>query len=393
MDLNSLAAKDLKVIKSYKIEKPFNKWQVINLPIDIYNYSNKDLSNLRLLNIKGSDTNEVPFLINYTKIKSVSPKFEVINEVEKDGFSFFTFKLIDNSEINRINLDFGNQDYDLLVFLEGSNDNKEWFTILKNVRIFNITTLNNQKYSYNLLKFNNTKYKYYRVKTKSENKLSLNSVELQQNAVTIDSNSLFNSYTIDYKYDKKENTGNYNFNFNSKVKLSSIFLEQITNKDYVRDITIQTSLNKREGLQTIAYANYSSKDSNLINLDNPIVDNIVISINHNDNYPIEIPSFKLFIKRDYLIAKFDSYEGDFILTVCKDLENFGSYDINYFINTIPESVKELAIISNIENQTSEKIKTKWYESDYLLWLVVFLVSIILIYSSLKLMKSKEGDAE
>src|SRR5690606_8123409 len=118
----------------------------------------------RIIGIKESgDTVMTPFILKELENQVVEKTvdFNQLNSSRRGDTYFYTLEIPDRQEINTILLDFGIDNFDWEVKLEGSQDLDEWFTILEASRVVSIkNTWTN--YSFTSLRFPRSRYRYYR---------------------------------------------------------------------------------------------------------------------------------------------------------------------------------------------------------------------------------------
>lgn len=110
-------------------------WHIVELPDELFAHTKPGFEDLGIFGIKGKDTIEVPYLLK-ERSDQVSTKdipFAQINQSSGENGYYFTFQSpnANTNGINQIRLDFKQDNFDWKVLLEGSNDNKSWFTVLK----------------------------------------------------------------------------------------------------------------------------------------------------------------------------------------------------------------------------------------------------------------------
>lgn len=152
-----------------------SQWNKIVLPTDIYGKLAPEFSDLRIFGVtQNKDTIEAPYLlsINQGSTANQDVSFKILNKSRNESGYFFTFEVPTNSAINEIKLDFVQQNFDWKVRLEGSQDQQEWYNILKDYRILSIKNeLTN--YQFTKLKFPSSKYRFYRIKVDTKEQVEL----------------------------------------------------------------------------------------------------------------------------------------------------------------------------------------------------------------------------
>ena len=123
-------------------------------------------SDIRIYNITEKDTTEIPYEMRYyaTSTDEQEINYDRINDsYNQKCCSYVTLKLNSREVVNRIQLDVEENNFDKRVMVEGSNDNKQWFTIAEHLRIVRFRN-ETENYTYSQLEIPNSEYSYIRLK-------------------------------------------------------------------------------------------------------------------------------------------------------------------------------------------------------------------------------------
>ena len=153
-------------------------WHSLTLPNDIFKNAQSGLADLRIYGVKGKDTVEVPYILEQSadQITVRETAFTIINQSSNPNGFFYTFQSAAAASINQIKLSFKQENFDWKVKLEGSNDNKEWFTVVDNYRILSIKN-SNTDYQFTQLDFATAKYSYFRLAIKANEQPQLSAAK------------------------------------------------------------------------------------------------------------------------------------------------------------------------------------------------------------------------
>ena len=123
----------------------------------------------------------MPYLLKQRadQVNTKEISFKQLNQSANNSGYYYTFQSPGGNTINQIELNFQQTNFDWQVTLEGSNNNKEWFGILKNYRILSIKN-NDTDYQFTTLKFPDSKYQYFRIAIKSSIQPDLISAKLNK---------------------------------------------------------------------------------------------------------------------------------------------------------------------------------------------------------------------
>ncbi len=400
-------------IEGYAFKRPLKKvekegYYAIPLLPEITARCKSNLSDIRLYNIKESDTTEIPYLMEWmgTTIKKEAIPFELINDTYNEKCcSYVTLKFPKKQTINQIKLNVSDSNFDKSLKIEGSNDNKQWFTIKEHMRIVGFQN-SNENYSYTTLSFQNTEYSYFRIKFDDDGSPRISITE----AYAFQNQLIPGNYT-QLKIEKKKQTENkYASPVDGKEKTSEIIIDfpftylinYITIKnnsktDFYRNInvyssngTYKTGKGEIENWYMINTSVFSSLEDNVINCSNSKTKKIKIEIiNYNDE-PIELSEIKAYSEQCRLIANIPISDNIY-LAYGKENDSSPNYDLIHFKDKIPKELsntdygaEQVKIISI--NKPNQLIENKMW-----LWIVMGLVIAIIGYFALSMLKKEQGD--
>ena len=146
-----------------------DQWQRIILPDELFREVKPDLSDVRIFGIAGNDTVEVPYIlkINADRIDSKSIPFKLINRSKTDAGYHFTFETGSEGLVNEIYLTLKQQNFDWKITLEGSQNQREWYSILENYRILSIRN-DLTDFRFTTVAFPDSRYHFFRLNIESE---------------------------------------------------------------------------------------------------------------------------------------------------------------------------------------------------------------------------------
>ena len=384
--------------RKIELKKDAVKWNSIEIPDEMYNRIKPDLSDIRIFKHKGNDTVEVRYTIHK------KPDFEfdkeqqlkIINQSVSDNKSYFTVQTA-NQTINQLGLKFQNENFDWKVNLEGSHDQNQWFTILKDYRILSIHN-SETNYRFEDLSFNDSDYKYYRISVDSKEEPIIKRVH--SNHSQSKENLKFRTITVDKlttKTDKKNKVTTIEFSLKNPLPVYAVLVNTNKTIDYNRTVTVeyvQDSIKTEKGFMK-HYSYFSSgilssernSDLTLSGTDLKFFKDIRITINNKDNQPLEIHSVVLKTLSFNLLFSVDDYNRDYYLYYGNKWSSKPSYDAYY-----PKNVEQntVSLSNEIQNQKTEEIKQKpLFESKFWLWGIMILIIGILGYFSIKMISKKE----
>lgn len=366
---------------------------------EMYSKAQKDLSDLRIFGIdKGNNIkNEIPYIIyrNLDKNKIEKINYKIINESNKNGFYYFTFEILDEIELNEIQLKFENKNFDWLIDLEGSSDLNNWYNIVNKYRILSIQN-SIIDYDFSNIKIKPSRYKYYKIRIKTNETPIIKDCQIYK---TSKISGKFKTYKPIYTKTIEKESNNSTV---IKVKLQDIVpinkISLIFNKetDFYRNIIITTiidSFKTETGFhyqtQNIYSGQISSLDTNNIEFESYITDNLTITIFNKDNNKLNLENLKIYGIETELICKFQK-DFDYFLFYGNKNIFFPDYDFKYFLKEIPKDLEELTLGNEISNNLNkDEVVSPYIIDKKWLWLIIASLIIIIIVFSIKMMKGNK----
>ena len=372
-----------------------NQWHKLVLPDEIFGKTKQNLSDIRIYGITPEeDTIEAPYLLRLTKdeIYTKEISFNELNVSHNQKGYFFTFEIPSKEPINQIKLDFTQTNFEWQILLEGSQDMKEWFTILEDYRILSIRN-DYVDFIYGNLTFPPSKYRYFRVLVKSKEKPDLSSATISRNETK---EGIFRDYEVKRMITlEKEQSKQTELDIELKqpVPVSHIRIEVSDTFDYYRPVTIQylvDSLNTEQGWKynysTLAIGTLNSLEENEFELGSTILQKLKVIISNRDNQPLNVGAVKVKGYLHELQTRF-AREADYFLAYGNEQAIKPSYDIGHFADKIPETMTILTLGEEQEiGQTEESGIKPLFESKTWLWAVMVVIILLLGWFSLKMMR-------
>ncbi|HWY34022.1 MAG TPA: discoidin domain-containing protein, partial [Nitrosopumilaceae archaeon] len=184
-------------LKKYTFSRPVkgiseNAYYTIPLGTDILAKSQSGYTDFRIFETGDNDTIEVPYTLNWKdeEIQNMEYAATLVDASYKTKCcSFVTLKFNEPKEINEIKLEVSENNFDKLLKLEGSSDNKDWKTIQENMRIVGFGF---DDYKYTKLNFGICTYRYFRITVNNLNSKAINIT----GATTYYNHYLIGSYTL-----------------------------------------------------------------------------------------------------------------------------------------------------------------------------------------------------
>lgn len=362
-----------------------NNWHEIKLPADIYKHCNNNLSDLRIVGVTPEgETIEAPYLLKSWdgKPEYSNVEFQGINQSRRGKTYYYTFIVPSNEIINTIQVKFDERNYDRLIMLEGSNDEKIWYEFLKNYRVLSIQD-DQINYSYRTIRFEPARYKYIRLSFKSNFKPGKLKISMARSAV--DSGEYYHYKPIDYEsiHNEEDNVTEFIVTLPEVLPVSYFQPIIVSKNDYYRSYELECAVDSflydetewRYIYRNVSYGTISSLDENLIQFDNILTNRIKLSLRNHDNVPLIISEAKVQGNVNKLIVRFDKEADYFLYYGNKDLDS-PQYDIVAFEHKIPKSLSNLSL-GNEEILSHNKIIIS-ANKDHIIYIWIALVIVILM---------------
>lgn len=372
------------------------QWHSFQYPLENFQLSKSNLSDVRILK-KNSDLTyqEIPYILNILSKKEQTQNiaFTLINQTKKNNRYYYTYKVPENTTLNEIRLEIQNQNYDWRVEVEGSHNQTDWFTIAENSRILSIKT-DDTEFEYNTLKFPTINYAYIRLNIDSDGKKpNISRTFITNNAPSL---GVLNSYKIQrvhYETDTERKQSVLTFFTEFPVPVSELSLDFETKTDFYRPFSISYLIDSLETDKGVRYV-YRHLTTGILNSREPsaatfspiITNGFKLIIRNYDNQPLSYNSVLASGPAYEFLARFTG-TGDYYLSYGDKSLHKPKYDINYFEDSIPDSVSSISVDKERE-VISKEAETKplgFLDNSLLLWLVLGFGILLLGWFSFKMM--------
>lgn len=373
------------------------KWHSFAIPNDVFKNAQSGLADLRIFGVKGKDTVEVPYILEQSadQVTDRETTFNIINQSSNANGFFYTFQASTAASINQIKLSFKQENFDWKVKLEGSNDNKEWFTVLNDYRILSIKN-SNTDYKFTQLDFATAKYSYFRLAIKANEQPQLNAAKI------LKTDTLKGVYAaVPYKsYQLANDTATkqsiINVDLTNPAHLSYLKINAQSDFDFYRTLKIEYATDSFKTEKGIQY-NYaplfdgtiSSLETPEFNFTSTFVSRLKITIENNDNKPLRLTSIDLRGPVYELVGRFDDATLSYALYYGNKEVNAPDYELKNFENKIPMQVTSLAVGTAQNNPafTAEKVKAPLFENKLWLWCLMGVIIALLGFFGYKMLRS------
>ncbi|MFT5748992.1 MAG: hypothetical protein ACI93S_000244 [Ancylomarina sp.] len=372
-----------------------DQWHKLDLPNDIFAKVSSDLSDIRIIGISANkDTIEAPYLLQASK-ETVTDKnidFKLLNQSHNKNGYFYSFKVPAKDEINQIHLDFKQDNFDWIISLEGSQNQKDWYTILSDYRIISIKN-EHTNYQHSQLNFPKSKFPYFRVLIKSTEKPELQNAKISRKEILNGKLRKYQISKLDIQQNKKRKATEININLGSPVLVSELKIKIEESYDYYRPISIryvndstQTKKEWKRNYRTITSGTLTSLEQNKFKFKSVKAQYLKVIISNYDNQALNVSGVEASGYIWQVLARFKSAPS-YWLTYGNSNARKPNYDISRFTNKIPKQMNPISLgEEQLIKKKPETSKEALFMNEKWLWGIIGIVILLLAWFTLKMMK-------
>ncbi|MFD1551991.1 hypothetical protein DNU06_01175 [Putridiphycobacter roseus] len=388
-------------LMTYKFQQSItgieNEWHQIKLPPTIYQHLKPNFADIRIYGLTENDTIEVPYLIKEVKEQSnfKNINFKVINSTKNKRGYYYTFELNQLQSINQIQLSFANDNFDFNSSLSGSNDQREWFTILENQKLIGIKN-EYVNFNYTILNFKQAKYKYFRLNIQSPTPPILQNSSITISEKPMEVLDTYKVNTTRQTSNTKSKSSTILLTIKDKVPTSSILLQISDKIDFYRNYqlsyltdSVVTPKETIYNYQLIKQGVIHSFAKEAIRFSPVIAQQFKIEIFNQDNQALTIESAQVQGPPTYLVARFNQI-ANYKLVYGNKAAQSPAYDIAYYTEKIPEMTTSLILgeVVNIQHKEKPKV-TPLFESNNWLYFILSIIIAGLAWFSIKMLRNSK----
>jgi hypothetical protein len=371
------------------------------LPVEIRSFSEKDLSDFRILDSKG---NEVPYFAdkNAEAVSNSSYKeYKIVSKSEiPKKHSLFIFENPEKT-INQVALTIANYDGEKTYSLSGSNDQKQWFGISNNNYLSDLN-VSDATFVSKTIEFPLTNYKYIKIDLDDKKSLPIRIIGVGNFNSKTKLTSLLN---IDFKQktiieEKAEKKTQIHVVFENVNFLDQINFDITNPKMYKRYATIYKIVSVKikhkfvdQKIELISFE-LNSDSQNTFNLASLHEKDFYIEIENDDNQPLEIKDIQFSQVPVYVIADLKTNENYTIKTGNPNLIA-PVYDIPSFKNSISSNlpIAEILNIQTVKTTIEVSTKKEFWQESWFMWVCICVAAIAILYFTSSLIKDMKKSEE
>lgn len=365
-------------------------WYRFTLPPAMMTKVKPGFDDLRIY-ASGNDSTEIPYLVRISADETIREqvKTEPFNISRQGTTLYFSVKLSRVEPVNLATLQFEQDNYDAEVTIEGSNDQKEWFSIQTGrIIAINKTPVN---YQFNQIYFPNTQYNFLRFVVKNSTALALRQVDFYQTKNTRGSFSEIGSTLSVKRVDKQSELF---VQFDQPTFLSQLSLAAAANQLFYRNVSIDKLYDSIVSEKGVHYQ-YQSLYSGVISsfkqdtvLFNPqVINKLRITIFNQDNPPVQVNKVLAWSPQVEVLTHLQP--GTYDLKYGNAKAFAPHYDLEHFVKELPDSLPELQISSELKpEQLSKPESSPWFKNKLWMWGALAVIVAILGFFTMRMLREQ-----
>lgn len=370
-------------------------WHSLRLPNTVFGKTTQNLADIRIFGVTATnDTVEAPYLLNVSKKTKVTKPvaFTTLNTAYNTNGYYVTFNVPTNEPINQIALAFKQQNFNWQATLAGSQDQKEWFTVLEKQRIVSVKNEQTDFYA-TTLRFPSTKYRFFRLHIHSEEKPTLTAATLTQHSTTKATFTPYRIKKISVKNREQSQQTEITVALQQPSRVSRIQLVFSDTFEYYRPITVayaadsvSTAQGQRYNYRTLLHGTLNSLQENNFTFSSTTLQKLKITIHNQNNQSLTLDTVYVQGYVHSLTARFTE-EADYFLAYGNATATRPQYDIARFAAQIPKTLTPLSlgdelVIENMETQVTAPL----FKNKAWLWVSITAVVLLLGWFSIRMIR-------
>lgn len=374
------------------------EWQKIILPEDVFAKADHNLDDIRIFGITATkDTIEAPYILQNTSgtVTEKNINFKIINKAHNQEGYYFSFECPVERTINEMQLNFKQANFNWYVNVEGSQNQKDWFTIVNNYRIVSIKN-ENTGYQFTKVSFPDSRYRYFRLLVKTQEQPELVSAKLINYQAIPGRFRQYKIRSINIYNDKDSRNTIIDLTLKRPVQVSFIQINVKDTFDYFRPLTIKylsDSTKTEKGWKYyysyITSPTLSSVENHEFQFAPIVAQKIRIIVTNDHNEPLNIDSV---IVKGYiyvLTARFTK-PATYYLAYGNEAAKKPDYDISYFKDKIPHKLTSLELGKEQKIRQKKEVAESepFFKNKAWLWGIMIVIILLLGWFTVSMMKKQ-----
>lgn len=374
-------------------------WHAVPLTPAIRSKMRSGLADVRIFELGANDTVEVPYLVRThdERYQKIDVPLVLLNQgVGPDGFQA-VLAPERKSRVNRIDLAFEEDNFDWLLRLEGSQDQKQWVRLEDRYRILGIRN-DFIDYRYRSIQFRDADFAFYRLTflglSHRPQRFSATIFDDRRHLAVLD--TLNADWTV--SSEPKEKLTRIVVNLADSLPVDRLRLVLSHDRDYYRNArvySLRNSVRTEKGIvdnwDFQGRFVLSSLDSSDLSIGTVTTRRLKVDIDNRDDRELTVRGLHVLSVRSELVAEF-AVEKRYELAYGKADAVAPQYDLVYFAEKIPENVQDVAL--GAVTMGADEIKEDGGLLQHQLWIWTAIVVIIVVmggFSISLLKKAKQPD--
>ncbi|MDO5607859.1 MAG: DUF3999 family protein [Capnocytophaga sp.] len=368
-------------------------WYAITLTDSIYERLQSGTNDLRIIGITPQkDTLTAPYLLETKTADAITRQidYQIINSSKSSEGYYYTIRPKKKQDLNHIELQLDNRNFDWKIHLEGSNDQKQWFTLLSDYRIVAVHNAD-VDFRYTSLSIPTSEYAYYRLFFPTEEVVKLRKANVLMTQSVPQQLTEYTPQQVRYEDTKQKRTV-IELTLPNVLPVSEIQIRVPDTPYYFRQYYIETAKDSSHINQNTRYHYYvknqgviHSEKENTFALDNSLAKKIRLIIQNDDNQPLSQLQISVRGKPYKIITRIDAADADYYLIYGKKQENSPRYDIQKFSDKIPEQPTSLTLKKTIRMQAHQDTVSRT-TNPFVMWIATAIIVVIIIFFSIKMLR-------
>lgn len=362
---------------------------------EIRSLANENLSDLRIFDSKNRET---PYFLT-NDFRTTSTAFEEYKIISKSNVpnksSSVIFENNTNKNINDLTLAIANSDVEKIYSISGSNDLTQWFGLVNNRLLSDLSDSENT-FVYKNIPVPNNQYRYLKIDFNDKKTLPVAVLKVgkfsSQTTASVFQQIKKEVFKIQEFPKEKKTRITFKFENPSIVNQVSFAIKNASLYRRTAKIMVNRSevykkrkKNYEENLENFELA---SNTANTFSIGELREKEFYIDIENLDNQPLSISDVKIFQLPVYLVADLISTEK-YTLKAGNTNVSEPQYDLSSFQNSIskvlPEAkISNITIVKKAEKATSKN--TAIYSQPWFMWVCIGIGGLIIFYFTLSLIK-------
>jgi hypothetical protein len=376
-----------------------NQDGLYSIPIhnNVRSYATPNFRDFRIWDSKGE---QVPYYVQRATADTNTNVSDFINfpivsrTVKVDTSTTVTFKNL-NKTIDQARLIIANYQGQKSYKLEGSNDLKQWFGIVNNGQLNNLSHSTETRV-YKTISFPLCAYQYLKIVFDDRHSLPINLLKVGKGntkTVTIAPIAMEEIPVKTNTFSEKGKTSQIHVGFERPEVINQIRMSIINPEFYNRKATLYTIQehevkHKIESYKRVLATFYIRSGKDLIfDIPTCIEKDIYLEIDNKDNPKLQINGIHFMQEPIHLVAYLKTDES-YIITSGNDKLSRPNYDISSAINTIKSElpIANIGAIVYAQPVKTEKTSISFWQQPWFMWCCIGFAALIIFYYAFNLLK-------